>query len=284
MTKDDHLVVLHDPTLDRTTDVAARFPERSRLVRGERRWMVADFTLAEIKSLRVTEGFEPVEGAEPSMRQVYPGRFPMWQASFRVATLQEAIELVQGLNHSTGREIGIYPEIKSPWWFRAEGKDISRAVLQVLKEYGYDSRNDRIYLQCFDPNELRRIDRELMPELGMDLKLVQLIAENDWGETYEPGPGGGLVPYDYDWMFEPEGMERVAGYAEGVGPSIPMLIDLASTLEVHPYTFRLDPGRIPDYAEDFEDLLRIFFAAGVDGVFTDFPDRVVRIRERAARN
>ncbi len=53
MTKDDQLVVLHDHYLDRVTDVAERFPGRAR---ADGRYYAIDFTLAEIKSLRVTEG------------------------------------------------------------------------------------------------------------------------------------------------------------------------------------------------------------------------------------
>ncbi len=55
MTKDDQLVVLHDHYLDRVTDVAERFPDRAR---EDGRYYAIDFTLAEIKSLRVTEGFK----------------------------------------------------------------------------------------------------------------------------------------------------------------------------------------------------------------------------------
>ena len=67
---------------------------------------------------------------------VYPARFPLWQSDFKIHTFQEEIEMIQGLNKSTGNNIGIYPEIKAPWLFRHEGKDISKAVLTVLKEYG----------------------------------------------------------------------------------------------------------------------------------------------------
>lgn len=55
MTKDDQLVVLHDHYLDRVTDVAERFPNRAR---ADGRYYAIDFTLAEIKTLRVTEGFD----------------------------------------------------------------------------------------------------------------------------------------------------------------------------------------------------------------------------------
>lgn len=177
MTKDDRLVVLHDHYLDRVTDVAERFPQRAR---QDGRFYAIDFTLAEIKSLRFSEGFEPKDGKHV---QTFPGRFPMGKSDFRIHTFEEEIEFVQGLNHSTGKNIGIYPEIKAPWFHHQEGKDIAASVLQVLKTYGYTRKQDKIYLQCFDANELKRIKHELEPKMGMDLKLVQLIAYTDWNET-----------------------------------------------------------------------------------------------------
>ncbi|SPX54012.1 glycerophosphoryl diester phosphodiesterase [Klebsiella pneumoniae] len=98
MTKDDRLVVLHDHYLDRVTDVAQRFPQRAR---KDGRFYAIDFTLAEIKSLKFTEGFEPKNGKNV---QTYPGRFPMGKSDFRIHTFEEEIEFVQGLNHSTGKK------------------------------------------------------------------------------------------------------------------------------------------------------------------------------------
>ena len=50
----------------------------------------------------------------------------------------------------------------------------------------------------------------------------------------------------------------------------------AAGMQVNPYTYRLDTGEVPDYASSYEDLLEIhYFRAGIDGVFTDFPDRAV---------
>lgn len=97
MTKDDHLVVLHDHYLDRVTDVADRFPDRAR---KDGRYYAIDFTLDEIKSLKFTEGFDIENGKKV---QTYPGRFPMGKSDFRVHTFEEEIEFVQGLNHSTGK-------------------------------------------------------------------------------------------------------------------------------------------------------------------------------------
>ena len=117
--------------------------------------------------------------------------------------------------------------------------------------------------------------------LGCRLKLVQLVGE-------EP---------EYAPLLTAEGLARVAGYADALGPSYKQLIAapsfplrrsaLAETakrvgLKLHPYTFRRDD--MPPYAGDFEELLHAFFSdIEVDGLFCDQPDIAVRVRDRAAR-
>lgn len=274
MTRDGALVVLHDLTLDRVTDVAQQFPGRAR---SDGAFYVIDFTLEELRQLQVTES----PRAE--------SRFPAGQSRFGIHTLAEEIELIQGLNHSTGREAGLYVEIKSPWFHQQQGKDAAKAILTMLKGYGYETMTDKVFLQTFDFNELVRIHDELLPAMDMAIPLVQLIAQNEWQESFTL-EAGEWRPYDYNWMLEAEGMAKLATYANGVGPSLEMIItqdsgpgDIhfsplvarahAAGLQVHAYTLRRDPGRIPAYADDFEDLLRLFLdEAGVDGVFTDFPD------------
>ncbi|AMO48016.1 Glycerophosphoryl diester phosphodiesterase GlpQ [Enterobacter sp. FY-07] len=290
MTKDDHLVVLHDHYLDRVTDVAERFPDRAR---KDGRFYAIDFTLDEIRSLKFTEGFELEKGKKV---QVFPGRFPMGKSDFRIHTFEEEIEFVQGLNHSTGKNIGIYPEIKAPWFHHQEGKDIAAKTLDVLKKYGYTSKQDKVYLQCFDANELKRIKHELEPKRGMDLNLVQLIAYTDWKETQEKQSDGQWVNYSYDWMFTPGAMKQIAQYADGIGPDYHMLVAKGSTpghvtltamvkeahashLQVHPFTVRAD--KLPDYASNVDQLYEVLYRqAGVDGVFTDFPDKAVQFLHR----
>lgn len=268
MTRDGRLIVLHDITLDRTTDVADRFPGRAR---ADGRYYAIDFDLEEIRQLQATEGFRLVDGArEPG----YANRFPLEQSDFRVPTFEEEIELIQGLNHSTGRDVGIYPEIKQPEFHRAEGKDISGAVVDVLKRYGYTEKSDKVFLQTFSYPELEIINSEIMPAAGIDIRLIQLLRDTE----------------SYPWMFEAEGMRMLAQHADGIGPAHPLVIDPESApgalrvsalverahaagLDVHPYTFRADPGQLPAYAETFADLLeQHYFTAGVDGLFTDFPD------------
>jgi len=275
MTKDDQLVVLHDRYLDTVTDVASVFPGRNR---DDGRFYVIDFTLDEIRQLSVSERFETADGiATP----VFKDRFPLGKSSFRVHTLSEEIELIQGLNQSTGKSIGLYPEIKSPAFHREEGKDISSAVLDVLKQYDYDEQSDKIFLQCFDPYELQRIRQELMPARKMALPLIQLIGMSE----------------EYRSLLNADGMKQLATLVDGIGPSMFLLVDKESTtsnikvtklvdyahdagLKVHPYTFRREANQIPPFAKDYEDLLRIFFdEVGVDGVFTDFPDLTVNFLE-----
>lgn len=286
MTKDDQLVVLHDHYLDRVTNVAQKFPNRAR---EDGRYYVIDFTLDEIKTLSMTEGFT-VEGERIS--PVYSQRFPLWKSTFRVHTFSEEIELIQGLNKSTGSDIGIYPEIKSPAFHLHNGKDISSAALKVLKRYQYDKPTSNVYLQSFDPDELKRIKSDLMPALKMNIKLVQLIAMTSWRETLRY-KGNTVDHYNYDWMFDERAMEKIARYADGIGPWKSMLVKVDGSsvrssgmvenahkagLKVHPYTFRADQGRIPTFARDFEDLINIYlFELNVDGVFTDFPDRAISV-------
>lgn len=269
LSKDGVPVVLHDIHIDTVTDVAETFPDRAR---ADGRFYAIDFTLDELKSLSV------MERADEDGGQAFPGRFPRGASSFQIPTLAEELELIRGMNLSTGREAGVYPEIKKPAWHRAQGQDISAIVLAVLAEYGYADQDDLIYLQCFDWNETRRI----RGELGYSGKLIQLLGENRWHEAPD---------VDYDVLRTKEGLAEIARIADGIGPSTSHIVtgadasgaiqmsDLVENahalgLAVHPYTFRADA--LPDYASSFDDLLRIFLVeAGGDGVFTDFPDRAV---------
>jgi glycerophosphoryl diester phosphodiesterase len=137
LTRDDALIVLHDLYLDAVTDVTERFPGRRR---DDGRHYVIDFSLAEIRSLRVHERTGP-DGAP-----AFPGRVTDDQRSFRVPTLDEEIQLIQGLNRTTGRDVGLYVEPKAPAWHRAEGKDLVLAVLHLLARHGLTGASDMVLL------------------------------------------------------------------------------------------------------------------------------------------
>ena len=63
LTKDRQIVCLHDNSLERTTDVEEVFPDRFRPggegPQATRRWMIDDFTLAELKRLDAGAWFDP---------------------------------------------------------------------------------------------------------------------------------------------------------------------------------------------------------------------------------
>jgi glycerophosphoryl diester phosphodiesterase len=263
---DDELIVLHDVYLDRVSNVKTCFPTRHR---DDGRYYVRDFTLRELRSLRVHER----QNADGSV--VYPGRYHDDGQTFGIQTLAEELQFIAQLTASGGRPVGIYPEIKRPAWHRREGVDISPLFLQVLADFGFKSRQDPIYVQCFDAAELRCIRHKL----GSDLKLIQLIGENSWEECST----------DYNQLRTSRGLRRLARTVEGIGPWVERLYRQrgshgradtglaarahAAGLAVHPYTFRSDD--LPPGFATFAELLHfVVNELCVDGLFTDFPDQV----------
>ncbi|MCL4148216.1 UNVERIFIED_CONTAM: hypothetical protein GTU68_034137, partial [Idotea baltica] len=128
LTKDDIPVVMHDIHLDEVTDVRIKFPERHR---KDGRYYAIDFTLAEIKQLHVSERFN-----HKTLKPVFPHRFSSPLDVFKISTLAEEIQFIQGLNNSTGKDVGIYPELKAPAFHHEHDKDLAAIVLQVLAEHG----------------------------------------------------------------------------------------------------------------------------------------------------
>ena len=262
LTKDLVPVVLHDIHLDTVTNVAELYPNRKR---DDGRYYALDFTLAELKTLRVHER------RELNGQQVFASRF-QGNADFKIATFAEELELIAQLNRQFKRNVGYYPEIKSPKWHRDQGVDISAIVLNILRDYQLDDAEKAIFVQCFDFAETKR----LRSELGAKVKLIQLIGENDWLESGT----------DYNQLQTPAGLSELAEYVQGIGPWLPQIFDITTQqatglvanahqrgLAVHPYTFRLDA--LPEGITS-EQMLRIVFEQLIiDGLFTDFTDTVV---------
>ena len=112
-TKDNHPVVLHDLTLDATTNVNNLPPGLSH---KNGLFYAIYFTFAELKKLSVRE-----RGNRSGTESKYPRSFPGKSALFKIITLQEEIELIQGMNKSTGRIVGLLIELKDPECHRQEG-------------------------------------------------------------------------------------------------------------------------------------------------------------------
>ena len=248
-------IVMHDITLDDLTDVATVFPDRKQ---ADGRWYVFDFTVEELRRLRLTERRSPGRAWKDKGT-----RFPLEQGSFRISTLAEHLQLIQGLNQSRGRTAGVYVEVKEPKKHRAAGLDASTQILKVLAEYGYDAADDAIFLQCFDKDEVIRIRNELK----CPLPLIYLL---------------GKAPTADD-------IKDAAGFCDGLGvlltlvvsetPTITELVETAHQhgLQVHVWTFRTDA--LPTFVKSGEQLLEwLAVGAGVDGIFADQPDVVVKWR------
>ena len=153
--------------LDKEEELSSKLKEiRKKIKEIEKRLYAQSISFDELKKLQVTERFNPKTG-----EQVYPTRFPKGKGNFKLHSFQQEIELIQGLNFSTGKNIGIYPEIKEPAFHKNEGKNLTEIVLKTLSDYGYKTKKDNCILQCFDAKELERIRKELKSELF----LVQLI-------------------------------------------------------------------------------------------------------------
>ena len=97
------------------------------------KYYAIDFTLKQLKMLTVNDSVDPKTG-----KLSYPPRFPLRSSKFHIPTLGEYIELVQGLNKTRKKDIGIYPELKAPEFHTSEGKDIAAIVLKVLEKYDYN--------------------------------------------------------------------------------------------------------------------------------------------------
>ncbi|MEX6632617.1 glycerophosphodiester phosphodiesterase family protein [Hyphococcus lacteus] len=275
-TKDGVLVARHDRYLSTSTDVAdhPEFADKKRRnpdPNGEARedWWAEDFTLAEIKSLRA--------------RQAFPGRSTEYDGQYEIPTFDEILTLATEQAKTLNRSVGVYPETKHPDYLESIGLDFEDPMLSALR--GFDA--GPVYIQSFGPSILKRISGKT------DAKLIQLVHEES------PGSGSNIP------------LAEIAAYADGVGPAkaivlpdVPILggVDFVTRahelgLLVHPWTFRKDQPAGPGVAtisfpvdsiaakvvkSDAEVEFYRYFAAGVDGVFTDFPDIGADLRDALA--
>ncbi|MFJ8000666.1 glycerophosphodiester phosphodiesterase [Streptomyces sp. NPDC096310] len=124
-TKDGRLVVIHDDSLPRTTDVEQVFPDRAP-------WKVKDFTAAEIARLDAGSWFGE-----------------RW-AGTRVPTLEQYLRAVEANQQK------LLLEIKSPELYPGIEKDI----LRVLRQEGWLDRthvSKKLVIQSFSADSVRTV-------------------------------------------------------------------------------------------------------------------------------
>ncbi|WP_336205302.1 glycerophosphodiester phosphodiesterase [Nonomuraea sp. LPB2021202275-12-8] len=276
-TRDHVLVARHENEISGTTDVSDR-PEFAgrhttktidgRAVTG---WFTEDFTLAELRTLRARERV-------PGLR---PGN-TAFDGLAGIPTFEEVVRLAQRAG------VGVYPETKHPTYFASIGLPLEEPLLDVLDRHHVR----RAYIQSFETANLRGLSGRT------GLPLIQLIpaggAPYDWIAA-----GGGRT---YDDMVTPEGLDEVAGYAQGIGVDTRRVVPagpdgrlLAPTtlvadahrrgLDVHVWTvrnensqlpvdFRLGEPASPVYDRATGDVmgwLSRLLELGVDGAFCDDP-------------
>jgi glycerophosphoryl diester phosphodiesterase len=287
-TRDGYLVARHENEISGTTDVAdhPEFADRrtTKTIDGTEvtGWFTEDFTLAELKTLRARERLPDLRPDNTAFDGLY-----------EIPTLQEVIDLAQA------NDVGIYPETKHPTYFDSIGLSLEEPLVAILEDNGYRGRRAPIYVQSFETTNLRELDKMT------NVPLVQLLSDS--GAPYDLVAAGEDTTYAD--LVTPEGLEGIARYADGIGPSklliIPVdgdgalqeptsLVDDAhdAGLVVHPYTFRNENEFLPDDFQqgdpasewfatatgDAPGEYQRYFDLGVDGVFSDYPDTAVASR------
>jgi glycerophosphoryl diester phosphodiesterase len=284
LTRDGVLVVRHENEISQTTDVASRDEFKDRLTtrqiqgQGVSGWFTEDFTLAELKTLRCRERL-------PKLRPE-SARFNGQES---IPTYQEVIDLAKAESARLKRVIGTYPEMKHASYFTGIGLPMEGRLADILKKNDLAGPSAPVFIQCFD----------ILP-----LKTIMTMVQAPRIQLVEREGGPTDVTIRYRDMVTPAGLKAVAAYANGVGPEWPMVLPTApdgglapatslvadahaAGLAVHPWTVRaenqflppkLRNGADPSAHGDVDAVYKALLAAGVDGLFSDFPGLFAKAR------
>lgn len=290
MTKDGVLVDRHEPEIGGTTDVAdhPEFANRKTTkdldgtqVTG---WFVDDFTLAELKTLRAKERLGAIRPESAS----YDGQF-------EIPTFDEVLATREQLSRTTGRVIGIFPEIKHSTYLHAEGFDPEAEVVRLVTRHHLNHIKAPVWVQSFELTALQ----DLRDDHGYRGKSAFLTTVqggpydlHEQGTTYAELTTGESMQDLSQWIngFGPEKNAVIARNADGtLGEPTTFVADAhAAGLTVTPWTFRAENTFLPtDYRIGSDpgahgrlaDEVTRFYEVGVDGVFCDQPDICVEARE-----
>lgn len=241
VTKDGVLVCIHDLTLDRTTNVEEVFP--TRYVEDKtgaapvRRWLVADFTVAEIRKLDAGSWFN--------------AKF----AGAKIPTFQEAIDAV-------GKRAGLYPELKDPAFYRGRGVSPEKLLGDILKKNGLVTSvaSARVIIQSFDDTTVKLLAKDLpqVPRVWLvdPANATRIDTEEKVKEVAAWATG--LGPNKMIVAARPE----LVKWAHAAG------------LTITPWTFR--SSNTGTFTSVKEEMTKFLYEYGVDAVFTDNPDQFPR--------
>ena len=243
LTKDGVLVARHENEISETTDVADKpeFADRktSKTIDGKKMtgWFTEDFTLAELKQLRV---FGRVDDSERETMQAY-----------QIATLDELILLVQRLNKAVSRMTALLIEVKDSEWHAQQGKPLEPVLLETLARHKVDTPAGGYIIQSFDEAHLR----SLRDMYQCQLPLMWLTSELPSLEKVDGirAWAHGINPHRS--AIEVDGKPNTAG--------LTVLERMHSRgMKLFVWTFNDEP----------DVLQRFLDCYGVDGVITNNPD------------
>ena len=262
--KDGVLVAVHDDNLQRTSDVAQRFPERKDSP-------VSAFTLAELKSLDAGSWFN--QASPERARQRFKG--------LQILTLDEVMDIAEG---QPDKRPGLYIETKVPSLFPGIEADL-KARLQAR---GWLDTPGRVVLQSFDRNSLALLHKE-MPQVPKVLLLWigKGSIEPASGQSFaESGETDKAAFYARQQPRDKAEFERWLDYAKdagaiGTGPSAALTAGGAQSYAdlVQPWMNQLshDKGLLVHvYTVDEDVDFAKVMAAGVDGIFTNRSGQLLR--------
>ncbi len=241
LTRDQHAVLLHDASLDRTSDGTGQ---------------VADRTLQELRLL----DFSSWKGAR--IPDAYGGK------SDQLLTLPELLDLLR----AAGREIGLAIELKHPSPYQLKLED---RVLELLAAEGWDPatselENIRVSFMSFSPESVKHLLKSVPP-----WAVCQLVDDVSVQEIREGLGLGALTAGALANVLKAAQTEaeRILDHGDAglAGPGIDYVRE-------HPRTVRrwLDAGRrVRVWTVDSDEDVALCRDLGLQEITTNWPARVL---------
>jgi glycerophosphoryl diester phosphodiesterase len=276
-TSDGVLVAMHDDTLDQNTNVASLFATRN----GHSNYPVSDFSLAEIRTMAVT--YSDAGTAETS----YPGFTPSTPNAdqFGIPTFEEVIDFAKAQSAKYGRPIGIYPEAKQA------DPLMENDILSILAAKGLPSADVPVLIQSFSGDTIKSLHDKQVAQ-GTNIPQILLgyaVMDNGVaklrlsGNTALPKESIPNVNGTTSTATNVVSLSTAKSIANGISvtitnatyPVTKEFIDQAHAagLKVHSWTYSRADAILA--AEEYYK----FFAMGMDGMFSNYPNLAVMARD-----